>query len=54
MNVNPKVKRKELWATVCAACESEENENITEKMFDLYLRMFCYTSGQSWMLRPKL
>jgi len=47
-----KVKRKELLAAVIAMCE--EKETITEKMFDLYLRQFCYTSGQSWLLKPKL
>ena len=52
MSVNPKVKRKELLSEVTAKCEGIA-EHITEKMFDLYLRQFCYVQGQTWLPKPR-
>lgn len=44
-----KVKRQDLWNRV----QSSEHP-IAQKYFDTILRRFCFSQGQSWLLKPKL
>jgi len=48
MQQSAKVKRIELWNRV----QSSEHP-ISQKYFDSVLRKFCYSQGQSWLLKPK-